>query len=307
MPMRQIIVASATALRHYVPHLANGKDSARLKALISINGKLVTRDKARLSVFDNSILYAEGLFETLLAVENRLVFKPLHLKRLRSGAKAIGMKLPVSLRTIGEWTQDTAAKHPARVKKVRLTVTSGESARWVGRQGKPQVVVITVSHTVPERPFRLFVSPLRVDQDSTLRRIKTISYVLQAAALKQAVERGFDDALLLNEKEQVAETTSANIFWVTRGRIFTPPLSAGCLEGVTRSLVMRQAARLGFHLAERDVDLDRIAAADEIFLSSSLKLVLAVSEISHGRHRYRFRPGPITAALREHFISLAGL
>lgn len=278
-----------------------------MKTLVSINGKPVARDKARLSVFDNSLLYAEGLFETLLAVGDRLIFEPFHLKRLRSGASAIGLKLPVSLATIGDWTRTVAAAHPARVKKVRLTVTSGESARWRGRQGNPQVIVIAVPHAIPERPFRLFVSPLRVDQLSTLRRIKTISYVLQAAALKQAVERGFDDALLLNERERIAEVTSANIFWVKRGRIYTPPLSAGCLEGVTRAVVLKEASRLGFDVAEKDAGLRRIAAADEIFLSSSLKLVLAVSEISDGRLQLRFRPGPITRVLREHFLSQAGL
>jgi len=307
MPVLQIIVALAAALHDYVPRSIKGKDLVRLKALVSINGKLVSRDKARLSVFDNSLLYAEGLFETLLGVEDRLVFEPFHLKRLQSGATAIGLKLPVSLKTIGLWTQDTAAKHPARVKKVRLTVTSGESARWTGRQGKAQVIVIVVPHTMPKRPFRLYVSPLRVDQESTLRRIKTISYVLQAAALKQAVEHGFDDALLLNEKDRLAEVTSANIFWVKGGQIYTPPLSAGCLEGVTRTVVLKQAARLGLRVLEQDANLNRIAGADEVFLSSSLKLVLAVSEIFDSRHRFRFRPGPVTAALREHFVSLARL
>ncbi len=278
-----------------------------MKTLVSINGRQVTREESRLSVFDNSLLYAEGLFETILAVDDCLLFGPYHLRRLKAGADAIGLKLPARLTTIDRWTQRTAAKHPARIKKVRLTITSGESARWVGRQGKPQVIVIAAPHTIPEQPFRLLVSPLHVDQDSTLRRIKTISYVLQAAALKQAADRGYDDALLLNEREQIAEVTSANIFWVKRGWIYTPPLSAGCLEGVTRAVVLKRAAKLGFRAIERDVSLDQIAAADEVFVSSSLKLVLAVAEIADSGHRVRFRTGPITTALREHFFSLAGV
>lgn len=271
-----------------------------------MNGRLLSRDKAKLSVFDNSLLYAEGLFETLLAVDDHLVFESYHLKRLQAGAQAIGLKLPVSMKTISTWTRRTAARHPDRIKKVRLTVSSGESARWTGKQGKPQVIVAAASHVIPERPFRLLISPLRVDQDSSLRRIKTISYVLQAAALKQAVERGFDDALLLNEKNQIAEVTSANLFWVKRGRIFTPPLSAGCLEGVTRAVLLKQASRLGLMAEERDITLDRIASADEVFVSSSLKLVLAVAEISDGHRQLRFKPGPVTAALRRQFFVLAG-
>ncbi len=278
-----------------------------MKTLVSINGKPVSRKQARLSVFDNSLLYAEGLFETLLAVDNRLIFEPYHLKRLQSGARAIGLKLPVSLKTISAWTRQIAATHRARIKKVRLTISSGESARWVGSQGKPQVIVAVAPHTIPDQPFRLLVSPLRVDQDSTLRRIKTVSYVLQAAALKQAIEQGFDDALLLNEDDHVAEVTSANLFWVKRGRIFTPPISAGCLEGVTRAVVLKQSPRLGLRASQRNIDMKSLASADEVFVSSSLKLVLAVSEISVGRQTLRFSPGPITAHLREHFFSRAGV
>ena len=278
-----------------------------MRTVISINGRTVSREQAKLSVVDNSLLYAEGLFETLLAVDDRLIFEFLHLKRLQAGANAIGLKLPVSASSISRWTQKTAADHPSKIKKVRLTVTSGESARWSGRQGKPQVIVIAAPHVIPAKPFRLLVSPLRVDQDSSLRRIKTISYILQAAALKQAVESGYDDALLLNEKDQVAEVTSANIFWIARGRIYTSPLTAGCLEGVTRDTVLKQAAGLGFHIEERSAGLAVLAKADEVFISSSLKLVLAVSEISDGRRQVRFKPGPITAALRRHFMQLAGL
>ena len=278
-----------------------------MKTIISINGQKVSRTNAKLSVFDNSLLYAEGLFETLLAVDDQLIFESLHMKRLQAGAKAIGLKLPVSARTITRWTQQTGAAHPSKIKKVRLTVTSGESSRWAGQQGKPQIIVIAAPHVIPVRPFRLMVSPLRVDHDSSLRRIKKISYILQAAAIKQATENGFDDALLLNEKEQIAEVTSANIFWIKQGRIYTPPLSAGCLEGVTRDTVLKQASGLGYRAEERNANLNALSKADEVFISSSLKLVLAVSEISDGRKRLRFAPGPITAALRRHFMQLAGI
>lgn len=276
-------------------------------ALVSINGKQVNRKNAQLSVFDNSLLYAEGLFETLLAVDDRLLFEPLHLERLQAGADAIGLKLPCSLDRIGRWLQVAAAKHSAHIKKIRLTVTSGESARWSGRQGKPQVIVIAAPHTPPIDPYRLFISPLRVDQDSSFRRIKTISYVIHAVALKQATAFGYDDALMLNEKGRVAEVSSANLFWVRQNRVFTPPLSAGCLKGVTRAVVLKEAAKLGIPAAERDITLEKLATADEVFLSSSLKLVLGVSEISDRRHRLKFSPGPVTATLRKHFLSLVGI
>lgn len=270
----------------------------RARTVTTINGRRVPQARARVSVFDNSLLYAEGLFETFLAVDDRVLFLKLHLDRLYRGAEVIDLKPPVGRRQLGEWMRRTLRAHPDRINKLRLTVTSGEAARWTGVPGKPQVILSAASHALPRLPFRLQVSEFRVDQDSEFRRIKTISYAVHAAALKRARLDGFDDALMLNKKGDVAEITSANIFWCRRGRIYTPPLTAGCLEGVTRQIVMQQAAKLGFRVIERNEPLERLVEADEVFLSSSLKLVLGISEIAHGRRTYFFEPGEITHTLR---------
>ncbi|MDF1545577.1 MAG: aminotransferase class IV, partial [bacterium] len=180
-------------------------------------------------------------------------------------------------------------------------------ARWVGRQGKPKVIISVSPHKMPDKPFKLYISPFRVDQDSEFRRIKTISYVIHAAALNQAKKKKCDDALLLNERGRVAEVTSANIFWVQRGRIFTPPLSSGCLDGITRRIMMRQAAKLGHDVTERSVSLDQLLKADELFISSSLKLVIGVGSLRKESGTTLFHIGPITTELRERFNSLIGL
>jgi branched-chain amino acid aminotransferase len=273
---------------------------------VTINGKPVNRKQARLSVFDNSLLYAEGLFETLLTIGPNPIFAKEHLQRLQTGADTIGLKLPVSLKTLSQWMHEASRKHPSKVNKLRLTVTSGESERWTGSKGKPQVIIIVAPHTLPVEPYRLYVSDLRVDQGSTLRQIKTISYALQAAALKQAKDRGFDDALLLNQKEQIAEITSANFFWVKKNRIFTPPVSAGCLRGVTRLQVLNQAKKLGFSVMERHIKLSELMDMDEWFLSSSLKLVLPIREIRCEKRSLRKDTGPVTTYLRTHFLSISG-
>ncbi len=273
----------------------------------SINGRLVEREDARISVFDNSLLYAEGLFETLLAIDDRLVFAREHLRRLYRGARVIGLEIPVSPEKLTRWMVKTVRAHPDHITKLRLTVTSGEAARWVGRQGKPQVVLSASPHRMPEKPFRLHVSEFKVDQKSIFRRIKTISYAIHAAALKQARQKGCDDALLLNQNHQVAEVTSANLYWVRKGRVFTPPIGSGCLEGITRKIVLREARKLGHVITERNASLDRLLDADEVFISSSLKLIVGVSRIRVGRRNHSFRPGPITGRLSEHFHHLVRL
>jgi branched-chain amino acid aminotransferase len=278
--------------------------SAGFKTVVLINGRQVPRAQAKVSVFDNALLYAEGLFETFLAVEDRVIFLDEHLDRLYKGAGVIDVQLPVDRQTLSRWMKRTVKLHPAGIKKLRLTVTSGESARWVGVQGRPQVILAAAPHEMPASPFRLLASDLRVDQTSVFRRIKTISYAIHASALKRARQQGFDDALLLNGAGEVAEITSANIFWVKNGRVFTPPLSAGCLEGVTRRMILQNADEYGLTITETSDQLSGVLAADEAFISSSLKLVVGVSEIMHDGIRYSLPAGPVTKLLASRFSDM---
>lgn len=274
------------------------------RIITSIDGRFVPAQKACIPVIDNTFLYAEGLFETLLAVDDRLIFARRHLERLQSGASVIGLKLPVAVGTLKKWMITAARRHPARFKKIRLTITSGDSARWSGRPGKPRVVITVSDHELPRKPYRLQVSEFRVDQDSVFRRIKTVSYAIQAAAFRRALADGFDDALLLNESGRVAEVTSANIFWIRRNVLFTSPLSAGCLDGTTRKAIIVVAKKLGIRVIERSEPLKSVGASDEIFICSSLKLVSGVSEITDGKKLWRVQAGPVTARLQVHFLNM---
>jgi branched-subunit amino acid aminotransferase/4-amino-4-deoxychorismate lyase len=278
-----------------------------LKTIVTINGKVVAGKRATVSVFDNALLYAEGLFETFLVVDRHILFSDIHLDRLFRGAQAIALNIPVSRQKLERWLTNAARMHPDRIMKLRLTVTAGESARWVGRQGKPQIIIIASPHEMPMHPFSLWVSPIRVDENSEFRQIKTLSYVIQAAALRQAKERGCHDALLLNQRGHVAEVSSANIFWVTHGKIYTPSLSAGCLEGVTRRIVLQQAKALGYDVTEKNITLRGLLKANEVFISSSLKLVVAVNKLRIGKQTHSLPVGSITGEIAERFYRLAGI
>lgn len=267
--------------------------------LTSIDGQPVPPEKAVVSVFDNAFLYAQGLFETFLAVDDRLVFVNDHLRRLSAGAKVIDLPIPVDRATLLRWITELLASHPARIKKLRLTVTAGTSARWLGIAGPPKIILSVASHELPVQPFSLYVSRFRVDQRSVLRRIKTISYAVQATALKEAKRFRCDDALLLNERDRVAEITSANIFWVRRGRVFTPGLDDGCLDGVTRRQVLAACRQLGVSVTEKSAPLTTVLEADELFLSSSLKLVLPISRIRTAGQTCRFPTGELTESIAQ--------
>lgn len=273
----------------------------------TINGRLVKRGNDKISVFDNALLYAEGLFETLLSVDNKIYYLNEHLKRLYKGARILGLKIPVNKETLVKWMEKTVNAHPDKILKLRLTLTSGESGRYVGIQGKQQVILSASPHILPTKPFKLNVSNFKVDQDSVFRRIKTLSYAIHAAALNQARINKCDDAIMLNEKGNIAEVTSANIFWVEKGRIFTPPIGAGCLEGITRKVVIKEAGKKGWNIKEKDISLDKLLIMDEIFISSSLKLVAPVGLIKAKDKSYRFKTGEFTKQLSDQFLKLVGL
>ncbi len=281
--------------------------SKKLLTVTTINGKFITRGDDKISIFDNSLLYAEGIFETLLAVDDNIIFLQEHLKRLYKGAKVMGMTIPISQKTLKKWMQKTVKAHHDRITKLRLTITSGEASRWVGVQGKPQIILSASPHTMPTKPFTVDVSEYRVDQDSEFRRIKTISYAIHAVALKLAKKRKCDDSLMLNKKNHVAEVTSANIFWAKKNIIYTPPLTAGCLEGITRKILIREAKKSGFQIREKNCTLNTLFKADEVFITSSLKFVMPILKIKQGNKTYPISKGQIASVLYARFAKLAGL
>ncbi|MCH9023816.1 MAG: aminotransferase class IV, partial [candidate division Zixibacteria bacterium] len=168
------------------------------KIVTSINGRIVTGKEARISVYDNSLLYAEGLFETFLAIDDRLAFPKEHFMRLRKGASLLGLNLPASENKLIIWLKNTARAHPARLKRLRLTITGGESAVWTGKRGKSQVICSAVEHKFDNSPLKLYAPESKIDESLVFNRIKTISYGPKAAALREAQKNKCDDALLIN-------------------------------------------------------------------------------------------------------------
>lgn len=274
------------------------------KVETTINGHFVSDSQAKVSVYDNSLLYAEGLFETYMAVDDQIAFPDEHFERLQKGAKFVGIKIPVSKKTLSLWLGKTAKKHSSHIKRLRLTITSGESKVWRGKSGKPQVIISAVEHKFDNTPVRLYAPELRIDADSKFNHIKSIAYGIRAAALRRAQQKGFEDALLLNNKNQVSEITSANIFWVVKNTIFTPPLSAGCLEGVTRRVIIEQAKKQKWQLKEKNCTLDNLAKADEVFTTSSVRLSRPVGEIQASGFHAKIKQGKIWEMIFNHLCRM---
>ena len=264
------------------------------KIVTSINGRIVSGKEARISVYDNSLLYAEGLFETFLAIDDRLAFSKEHFIRLRKGARLLGLKLSTPESKLEIWLKKTARAHPARLKRLRLTVTGGESAVWTGKSGSSQVICSAIEHKFDNSPLKLYAPESKIDESLVFNRIKTISYGAKAAALREAQKNKCDDALLINNSGNISELTSANIFWTKNNKIYTPPVTAGCLEGVTRKLILSEARKNRWQIIEKNCSLKELKSAGEVFSSSSVRLVRAVGEIRAKNYKAKFEAGPMS-------------
>lgn len=269
-----------------------------MKIVCFIDGKKVTKSNAKISVFDNSLFYADGLFETFMAFGDNIIFLKDHLKRLKKGADLINLKIPVSDKTLEKWLTRANDANRAPIKKIRLTITAGESSFWAGKPGRPRVIIIVTDYKMPTAPFRLTVSPYRIDQASPFRNVKTLSFIIEMTSRKQAYSSKYDDAILLSRDGYIAETTSANIFWVKKGTLYTPPLEAGCLEGMIRKHIIEIAGLNNIPIVEKSSRLSTFLKADEIFVSSSLKLIIPVTAITHNK-AYHYKHGPLTKKLNK--------
>ncbi|HEX4901678.1 MAG TPA: aminotransferase class IV, partial [Acidimicrobiales bacterium] len=255
-----------------------------------LDGRLLDPDDARVTVFDHGITVGDGVFETMRTApepgSDRWVpfAAGRHLARLRRSLAGLGLELD---RTDGELrdAMQSVADHLGGPGRIRLTVTGGTGPLGSGRSGAPLTVIVAGSEVDgwPETGACVTV-PWTRNQNSAVAGLKTTSYAENVVALARAKDHGAQEALLANTAGQLCEGTGSNVFVVVGGSLRTPPLSSGCLAGITRELVCELV-----DVEEVDLPLAVLEEADEVFLTSSTRDV-------QGQHRVDDRtldaPGP---------------
>lgn len=225
---------------------------------------------------DRGITHGLALFETMLAIEGRIPLLDHHLKRLATSCQKLGWD------SVFPDIQVAFDSHSGfGTYRLRLTLTSGSGPLDNAVAGANRIAVLSIQPYEPpaETALSLTISPHRLNERSITAGLKTASYAEPILARSAARARGFDDALLLNTREQLAEATMANVFLVRDGGILTPPLHSGCLPGITRELIISLASEHGIRCEQRDLTVDDIHVADACFLTSSLRGVAAVGRV----------------------------
>jgi branched-chain amino acid aminotransferase group I len=266
--------------------------------IVYLNGTLIPRHEAKISVSDYGFLYGYGLFETMRAYEGRVFRLDSHLSRL--GRSAANLGFPVTALNLKAAVMDTVRANGLASARVRLAISIGEGSISPdpGTCKEPTVLILAGHYQpYPERVyqtgFRAMVSSIRRNSRSPLSRLKSASYLDNILARQEARETGADEALCLNEKDMLAEASMSNLFLVTGGILRTPALESGILAGVTRGVVLELAAQLGIKTLEQDIHPDELWAAEEAFLTNSLIEVMPLVEIG-GKPVASGRPGSLT-------------
>ena len=227
---------------------------------IYFNGQFLKVNTQIIDAFTPGAFQAKGVFETMLGIDGVVMDTVLHLGRLREGLKVLDIKAP--------------AINPAVLKEVLRSnqLSLGRVRLMVWQAGKQTHVLISaLPYKVPSKAiFRVcLIKTSRVANDS-LSNVKSLDYELFAKSHAQAQEHGFDEALLLNRRGHIFEASRANIFWIKDRVLYTPPLSSGCLNGITRQQVIKQAMALKTSIKEKDLTPVILKGADAAFLTNSL-------------------------------------
>lgn len=214
---------------------------------------------------DRGLTLSDGLFETLLAKDGELVLFEAHLARMDAGCLALDLPPPdpeEALRLC------KAAAGPGRM-AVRLTLTAGSGGRGLDRPDpvRPRLFATAAPSPRPETPVSLTTVSVRRNEGSPASRLKTLAYLDQILARREA---NGGEALMLNNRGEVACAAAANIFWLEDGMLITPALSCGVLNGIMRGQVLAAAARLGLRALEVAVPRAALNEAEAVFLTNSL-------------------------------------
>ena len=273
-----------------------------IHGIVFRNDKLVPIEQIRLSPGQAGLLNGWGLFTTLRIFSGEPFAFEKHWKRLEKDAALTGMPFPFQRDAVRAQLMQVLQANKVQEGCARIYMVYNTVGFWRSAEQFPDVDLIIYSADLPgyNEPARLGIAEHGRHAASPLAGAKVTSWLVNVWNLKQAQKAGWDEVVLLNERGEVAECTAANIFCVKRGTILTPPLYSGCLEGITRSTLMEIGAGVDAPVVEKTLMPDDLYNADEIFISSTNRSVLAVGEVNGNRIATAW--GPVTVRIEKAFM-----
>jgi branched-chain amino acid aminotransferase len=269
------------------------------------NDRVLPLEEVRLSPGQAGLINGWGIFSTVRVYDGIPFALERHYDRLARDAARIQLPLKTSLGEVRDaMLRMLQANHVGNA-CVRIYFIFNTIGIWKSDETFPQVDLIMYAMDVPERvgPTTLSVQEHGRHAAHPLTGTKVTSWLNNAWMVEQAHRRGCDDALLLNERGEVSECTAANIYCIRGGDVATPPLSSGCLAGVSRAILMEEGPKIGVSITERVLKLEDFYYADEVFITSTTRHVQPISHIE--KRAMKQAPGPVTQKLAKLFEEYA--
>jgi branched-chain amino acid aminotransferase len=278
--------------------------------LVYVDGEFYPKSEAKVSVYDHGLLYGDGVFEGIRAY-NGIVFKlKEHIDRLYRSAHPIFLRIPLTKDEMSEAVVETLRKNNLTDAYIRLVVTRG-----VGDLGldprkcpKPTVIIITEPTLVLHSPEKLEkgISTVitwvrRNSVDAATHELKSLNYLNSVLGKIEANNSGVDEAICLDKAGFVCEGVGENIFIVRDGKLLTPPLSSGALDGITRAFVIELAEKMGIEVIESNITPNELFTADEAFFTGTAAEVAPIHDVN-GRVIGAGKQGPVTKRIMQEFL-----
>jgi branched-chain amino acid aminotransferase len=276
--------------------------------LIYLNGKLVPKEEAKVSVFDHGFLYGDGVFEGIRIYNGRIFKLKEHIERLYASAHAIDLKPPLTQEELLQATVETVRANNLRDGYIRIVISRGEGDLGLDPRKCPNPTVVIIADKIAIYPEEVYKKGMKIITVSTRRNspqalnpnIKSLNYLNNILAKIEANRANVPEAIMLSIEGYVAEATGDNIFIVKNKTLITPPLHLGVLPGITRQTVIELAKERGIITEEKPFTLYDVYTADECFLTGTAAEIVPVVEVD-GREINGGVPGEITLLLMKDF------
>jgi len=278
---------------------------------IWMDGRLVPREQAVVSVFDHGLLYGDGIFEGIRVYNRRIFRLEQHLDRLWDSAKALALEIPMDRAAMADALRATVKANEKSEGYIRLVVTRGTGDLGLDPTKCPKATVIIIVTDIQVYPAELYTRGIKVITSATRQvsheafdpRVKSLNYLKNVLAKIDANRTGAQEAIMLNADGFVGECTADNLFVVKHGTLLTPSPQDGALEGITRGALLELAGEARVPAREQRLTRFDVYTADECFLSGTGAEVMPIAEVD-GRKIGTTTPGPVTKRLSEAFHAL---
>jgi len=248
-------------------------ETDNLESFLFLDGESIGREFTSRSLF-----YGEGLFETFRWKNSFPVFWEDHVERMKNGSQILNIPFPGGggLKKDVRKAVDKSGIEDAYLK---VCLLSKGDLEFNGRANEGSILVIVREYETPKKYVKAHVASFRRSSSSPTLRVKSTNYLENILARREAKRKGQDEAIFLNEKGEVAEGSSANLFWIDQETLCTPELDCGLLPGVTRSLLLSLAPEMDFEVKRGKFSLDDLINSEGAFLTNSLAGIKSITEV----------------------------